>query len=228
VGRIRKSYYALRELTEAWELPQADVRYLAETGLLTVSVLMVGALVELGCYEPTADGNAVSGPFDRCHHDGLLDLHKRDVARLFREGEIAPRHFRIGDGYARLLCDDDVLAIRASDLLVRDEERRRFQRETLPQLSSNTVDYGDFTDFVVRGRRYRFTATQARVLSFLHKAAESGRPWQPGKAALAASGSNSLKLCHLFKRHPKWRDLVETDGHGRYRLLLPICLPLAA
>ena len=63
------------------------------------------------------------------------------------------------------------IAIRASDLLVRDEERRRFEQETLPQLSSDTVDYGDFTDFVVQGRRYRFTVTQARVLGFLHDAA---------------------------------------------------------
>ena len=228
MSRIRKSYYALQELTEAWELPQPDVRYLAETGLLTVSVLMVGALVELGCYERMADGNAVSAPFDRCHHDGLLDLHQRDVARLFRECEIAPRHFRIGDGYARLLCDEDVLAIRASDLLVREEERRRFERETLPQLSSDTIDYGDFTDFVVRGRRYRFTATQGRVLKFLYASILGGQPWQPGKAVLTASGSSSLKLCHLFKRHPDWRHLVETDGHGRYRLLLPIPLPLAA
>jgi hypothetical protein len=81
---------------------------------------------------------------------------------------------------------------------------------------------------VVKGRRYRFTLTQGRVLRFLHGAAEAGHPWQPGKAVLAASGSSSLKLCHLFKRRPDWRDLVETDGHGRYRLLLPSGLALAA
>ena len=228
MARIRKSYYTLQELAEAWDLPPADLRYVIETGLLTVSVLIVGALMELGCYERMAEDRAVSIPYDRLHHDGVLDLHKRDVACLFREGQIAPRHFRMGDGYARLLREEDVIAIRAEDLLVRDEERRRFEQETLARLSSDAIGYGDFTDFVVKGRRYRFTVTQGRVLAFLHDAAQRGRPWQPGKAVLAASGSSSLKLCHLFKRHPEWRDLVETDGHGRYRLLLPICLPLAA
>ena len=51
MARIRKSYFALQELAEAWDLPQADLRYVAETGLLAVSVLIVGALVELGSYE---------------------------------------------------------------------------------------------------------------------------------------------------------------------------------
>jgi hypothetical protein len=228
VGRIRKSYYTLQELAEAWDLPPADLRYVAESGLLAVSVLIVGALVELGGYEREADGHAASVPCDRCHHDGLLDLHKRDVARLFREDGIAPRHFRLGDGYARILREEDAIEIRVTDLLVRGEERCRFEQETLPQLSSDTIGTGDFTDFVVKGRRYRFTVTQGRVLRFLYGAAEAGHPWQSGKAVLAASGSSSLKLCHLFKRRPEWRDLLETDGHGRYRLLLPVRQPLAA
>lgn len=228
MGRIRKSYYALQELAEAWDLPPADLRYVAETGLLSVSVLVVGALVELVGEGRAAGGHAVSTPFDRTHHDGLLDLHKRDVARLFRDGRVAPSQFRSAAFEARLLRDEDVVEVGVADLLVRSEERRRFEQETLPLLSSDTIGYGDFTDFVARGRRYRFTVTQGRVLRFLHEAAEAGRPWQAGKAALAASGSASLKLCHLFKRRPEWRDLIETDGHGRYRLLVPIQVPLAA
>jgi hypothetical protein len=49
------------------------------------------------------------------------------------------------------------------------------------------------------------------VLRFLHAAAIAGAPWQSGKAALAASGSHSLKLGDLFKRKR------EANGRGYYR-----------
>jgi hypothetical protein len=126
------------------------------------------------------------------------------------------------------LRDQDILSCRPRDLLVREDECQRFEAEVLPTLRVEATDFGDFTDFWHDGRRYRFTPTQAKVLRFLHDAALSGSAWQSGKAVLAAIGSNSLKLGDLFKRRPEWRNLVEGNGRGLYRLVLTLTRRRAA
>jgi hypothetical protein len=218
--RIRKSYFTLEELASGWGLPEADLRYVAENGLLKLSVRVVGAFMEFGIWEHVDDGEPpMSIPQDQCYYDGLVDLYKRDVFALFRDGIAEATYFLHGDGYASLMRDGAV-SVRYRDLLVRDDELQRFEAEVLPTLRVEATTFGDFTDFWHEGRRYRFTPTQAKVLLFLHEAALRGSPWQSGKAVLAAVGSHSLKLGDLFKRRPEWRDLVEGDGCGLYRLAL--------
>jgi hypothetical protein len=52
----------------------------------------------------------------------------------------------------------------------------------------------------------------------LHAAAEAGQPWQNGKALLTTAGSRSLKMVDVFKSKPEWRELIQSDGRGNYRL----------
>ncbi|MCB1372408.1 MAG: hypothetical protein KDK07_11940 [Bauldia sp.] len=219
--RIRKSYFTLEELASEWGLPEADLRYVAENGLLKLSVRVVGAFMEFGIWEEVEDGQPpMSIPHERSYYEGLVDLYKQDVFALFRDGTVELAHFLRDDGYASLLRDGEVVSVRYRDLLVRDDELRRFEAEVLPTLRVEATSFGDFTDFWYEGRRYRFTPTQAKVLRLLHDAALRGNPWQSGKAVLAEVGSHSLKLGDLFKRRPEWRDLVEADGCGLYRLAL--------
>lgn len=220
--RIRKSYFTLEELASGWGLPEADLRYVAENGLLTLSIRVVRVFMELGYWEEFEDGDRSTIPCERRYYDGVLDLHTHHVFSLFRDGVVEPGSFRQADGYASLWRDEDVITVRPRDLLVRDDERNRFEAEVLPTLRVETTSFGDFTDFWHDGRRYRFTPTQAKVLRFLHEAALHGNPWQSGKAVLAAVGSHSLKLGDLFKRRPEWRDIVEGDGSGNYRLALTL------
>ena len=84
--RIRKAYFTLGELAGEWGLPDADLRYVGENGLLKLSVRVIGAFAELGTWEETGDGECMSIPHEHCYHDGLLDLYKRDVFTLFRTG----------------------------------------------------------------------------------------------------------------------------------------------
>ena len=228
MARIRKSYFTLEELASEWGLPEADLRYVAENGLLTLSIRVVRVFMELGYWEEFEDGERTSIPCERRYYDGVLDLHKHHVFALFRDGVVEPGSFRQADGYASLWRDEDVIVVRPRDLLVRDDERQRFEADVLPTLRVETTSFGDFTDFWHEGRRYRFTPTQAKVLRFLHEAALHGNPWQSGKAVLAAVGSHSLKLGDLFKRRPEWRDLVEADGCGLYRLTLVLTQRRAA
>ena len=219
--RIRKSYFTQEELASEWGLPEADLRYVAENGLLKLSVRVVGAFMEFGTWEEVEDGEPpMSIPHERSYYEGLVDLYKQDVFALFRDGAVELVHFLRDNGYASLLRDGQVVSVRYRDLLVRDDELQRFEAEVLPTLRVETTSFGDFTDFWHEGRRYRFTPTQAKVLRVLHDAALRGNPWQSGKAVLAAVGSHSLKLGDLFKRRSEWRDLVEADGCGLYRLAL--------
>ena len=219
--RIRKSYFTLEELASGWGLPEADLRYVAENGLLKLSVRVVSVFMEFGILggiggRETADVDPLRTALLRRTGRSL----QRDVFSLFRDGLVETAYFHHGDGYASLWRDEDVVSVRPRDLLVRDDERQRFEAEVLPTLRVETTEFGDFSDFWHEGRRYRFTPTQAKVLRFLHDAALHGNPWQSGKAVLAAVGSHSLKLGDLFKRRPEWRDLVEADGCGLYRLAL--------
>jgi hypothetical protein len=164
----------------------------------------------------------MSIPQDQRYYDGLVDLYIRDVFALFRDGLVETAYFHHEDGYASLMRDGDAVSVRPRDLLVRDDERGRFEAEVLPTLRIEVTEFDDFRDFWHEGRRYRFTPTQAKVLRFLYDAALRGNPWQSGKAVLAAVGSQSLKLGDLFKRRPEWRHIVEGDSSGNYRLALTL------
>lgn len=220
MGRIRKAYYTLDELVETWRFPESDLRYVVENDLLGLSCRLVGSWMEIGEYEATQEGQWFSVPHEHLRYDGLVDLHKRDAITLLREGRIEVAHFAIRpNGYALLLRDEDCVIINRPDALVRSEERHRFEAEVMPSLMAPVQPPISFEYFIYRGRDYRFTATQARVLAYLYEAGRSGAPWQRGKVALTAAGSSSLKTGDLFKRRPEWRDIVEHDGRGSYRLV---------
>ena len=54
--RIRKSYFTLEELAGGWGLPGADLRYVAENGLLKLSVRVIGIYMEFGIWEEADEG----------------------------------------------------------------------------------------------------------------------------------------------------------------------------
>ena len=54
----------------------------------------------------------MSIPREHRYYDGLVDLYKRDVFTLFRDGIVEATYFRHGDGYASLMRDEDVVSVR--------------------------------------------------------------------------------------------------------------------
>src|SRR5690606_17418503 len=87
--------------------------------------------MEFGDVEEAADGQPVRIPWERVHHSGLLDLHACDVYQLFRCGEIKIGHFRAPQaGYAALQDEAAPVLVLIGDLLLRREERDRFEIAT--------------------------------------------------------------------------------------------------
>ena len=120
MGRIKKDYHELEELTSRWKLSESDLRYAVENGLLTLSVRIYGANMELGSYEDE-DWGRMPVPYERTHFDGVVDIRRYDIYRLFQEGEVAPNDFSLPNGdYANLLNPHDVRPIRRASLVVRE------------------------------------------------------------------------------------------------------------
>lgn len=79
----------------------------------------------------------------------------------------------------------------------------------------------DYSQVSVNGRLYLFTGDiQRSAIRRLHAAARTEQPWLTGKILLKEAGSSdlSMRMANLFRRHPAWGAVVESNGRGQYRL----------
>jgi hypothetical protein len=89
-----------------------------------------------------------------------------------------------------------------------------------PAVTSISRQVNDYGEVHVAGRVFKLGHVQSRVVKQLHRAAITGDPWCNGKALLAAAGSSGTRLADLFKSQRDWRQLIESDRRGNYRLRL--------
>ena len=225
--RIDKSYFTLAEVLERWRMPLVDLAYLAENAKLRLSVRAFGVPIEFGDFEETPDGERFRVPSRIVRYNGLLDLHPCDAFLTFRDHEVVVSEFKVaGSDYARVAGDSDPVHFLVTDLLMRRDERDRFEAVTGFQAKAGSDAAGglsasqDYRRVCLRGEVYYFGPIQAEVIRALHGAARRGDPWCNGKALLAAAGAKSRKMADVFKSKPDWCDLIESNGRGHYRLAL--------
>lgn len=224
---IDKSYFTLPEILERWQITEADLIYLAENDKLRLSVRVFGVPIEFGDYEEAADGESYRVPWEQSHYSGLLDLHARDVFQLFRCGEVHLHTFRTPKAdYAQTWGDTQPVLVMIGDLLLRRDERDRFEIETgfspggQPMEEATFIHSTDYFEVRCNGCRFKLGAIQAEVVRALHEAAQAGEPGQNGKAILSRAGSKSLRMADVFKSQKDWRQLIRSDRRGGYRLNL--------
>jgi len=221
---IEKEYFAFEELQERWGVPHRDLVYLAENGLLKVSVRLYGACLEHGSYEEVDTGQWCNIPDHQGPFQGLQDLRAHDVYRVFHEGALQIEYFDApADRYCMVLQPENGILIKQDELVVRRAERERAEAKhrlagTGRQSEVVFEQRDDFTEISLGERTYLLGPIQARVVKVLHQAAASGCPWQHGKTVLSDAGSSSTRLSDLFKTQPEWRKLIQSDRRGRYRL----------
>ncbi len=81
---------------------------------------------------------------------------------------------------------------------------------------THTADYSEVT---LNGQPFFFDGQiQREVIHILHQASNNEQPWQSGKLVLYEAGSTNAKMINLFRNHPGWGVLIESNGRGRYRL----------
>ena len=221
---IEKAYFTLEELEERWQLPHRDLVYLAENGLLRLSVRLFGVQMEFGVYEESADGEWFPVPQERSQLTGFQDLLERDVFRLFRQDQVDVARFHAPEQeYRDLIEPTQTVAIGREDLLVRREERDRVEakHELVRKGSAPSLNQSnDYRQVRTAGLMFNLGPVQARVVKRLHQAATSSDPWCEGKFILGEAGSSSTRMADVFKSQPHWRRLIDSDGRGRYRLRL--------
>ncbi len=222
---IDKAYFTLEEIAERWRLPHRDVAYLAENGLLRLSVRLFGVYLEQGIYEEGATGDWCRIPQERGSFTGFQDLQERDVFRLFRDGEVdICRFYAPNPEYRDLMNPTDSVSVRRDDLLIRKQERDRVEAKhglvragALPGAVTFQA-LNDYREVRLAGLVFHLGMLQSKVVKRLHQASSSANPWCDGKAILGEAGSASTRMADVFKSQPHWRRLVESDRRGRYRL----------
>ena len=226
---IPKEYFTLEEVLRRWKIPAVDLRYLAETDQIRLSFLVFHHEVELGCWEEVDVGRRHRIPWHYGKYRGLLDLYADDVHALFRLGEWRITQFRHVDAdYGHLIQFDDHIDLRLDDLYLRQDERARIEQGYgfgPPRTACQTAGGGfqatpDYRAVVIAHRAFKLGPIQAKIVELLHRAARDGVPWQSGKVILTRAGSRCLRMQDVFKSQPGWRELIESDGRGAYRLIL--------
>lgn len=224
---IEKAYFTLEEVEERWQLPHRDVAYLAENGLLRLSVRLFGVDMEFGVYEEGSDGEWFTVPHERRRFTGFQDLQERDVFRLFRQGHVDVAHFHAPEkDYCYLIEPTRTVSVCRDDLLVRREERDRVEaKHELVRKGSAALaslqESNEYREVRTAGLLFNLGPVQARVVKRLHEAAISSYPWCEGKLILGEAGSSSTRMADVFKSQPHWRRLIDSDGRGRYRIRVP-------
>jgi hypothetical protein len=68
-----------------------------------------------------------------------------------------------------------------------------------------------------KGIRFTFGPIQAKVVKLLHEASKAGQ-WSSGKMILGKAGAGTTRMHDAFKSQLRWRELVDSDGRGKYRI----------
>lgn len=220
---IDKAYFTLPEVLDRWSLAMTDLIYLAENDKLRLSVRVFAIPVEFGDYEVIGEGEEHRMPWEQSRYSGLLDLYPCDAFQLFHVGEARIFQFRSARAaYACLWGGTEPLLVQPNNLVIRREERDRFETETGfagdVEVPADFFASSDYQEVHCNGHMFRLGPIQAEVVRLLHEAALAGEPWCNGKALLTAVGSKSLKMSDVLKSQPHWRALIVSDRRGNYRL----------
>jgi hypothetical protein len=217
-----KSSYRLEEIAERWLIQEDDLLIYALDGKLELSVLLFGNQVIFGTIvgseEIITEQRAVFA---------ALPLYAEDLPRIFKQGTASVERFKCNAGeYARPSTSTGRMMLNRDDLVVTLEERQRFEREhnlqpDLPVQTSTTESFthnDDYSVVTLGGQAFDLGEKQASVVRQLHQVALTGKPWLRGSRLLELAMSDSAYLGDLFKNQK--RQLIESNGHGFYRLRL--------
>lgn len=225
---IEKDYFTLEEIEARWGMPRRDLVYLAENGLLKVSVRLFGAVIETGYIEEDAEtGQGFTVPCSQDRFKGLQDLRDFDAYKIFTNGSSVISAFDAPPmEYSHLLSPEAGLHITTKELVIRKEERDRVElKHNLTGDVDHPSNHGfkhnkDFTEVSLSGKTYTLGPIQAEVVARLHQSMLDGGMWRSGKQVLAEAGSQSHRMQDVFKsqKNPSWRDLIVSNKRGLYRL----------
>lgn len=229
-----KRYSRLEALLEKWNITKDDVFYAIENGLLQCCAWLQPRYMECVCKE-----NGCLYAKAHRQYSGLVWVRPEDCQTIFQDHEVMAYSFIPMDAPEEILRitlepPQPYICLRLPHLLVMREEQQRFEqaynirfrkkhrghsrhRKHKPT-QSGLKTYNDYKEVILRGRTYHLGEVQAGIVRQLHEASTGQNPWIHGKTLLANSGSQAMRFQDVFKNKKDWRNMIESDGRGYYRL----------
>lgn len=79
----------------------------------------------------------------------------------------------------------------------------------------------DYTRVKIREHEFNLIGGLQTLVKLLHEASQTSEPWQNGKKLMGlAKYGSTMTIGNAFRRHPQWRQLIEGNRRGLYRLNL--------
>ena len=214
----QKRWFRLADVAARWNMPLSDIEDYALDEMLQLSVFVVDVPVETNGSRGGEDRSIQGMPL----LNGPQPLQRTSLLEIFREGQAEVRAFRSErpNKHLYVWSGAPAVIVRREDLILTREERDRFEHEHAVATGEPSAVWhnDDFTRVRVANEWHSFGPKQAAVLRLLKAASDGGNPWLDGKRLLEEADAATMRLIDLFKRKPAWRQLVEADGKGRYRL----------
>lgn len=180
------------------------------------------------------EGNRIISTRELKHWEGYTPLYSHQCRTLYRTGKAYLHDFMSSEGNKKFFLPETAnsIPIHLNDLVILNDERKRFEKEhKFISLSSCRVKVDGkviggipikrpsyfeqaFRKVHHAGIDFSFGTIQATVLQQLYDAAQSDEPWQSGKKLLERAGSLSFTMQNVFKSNPHWRKLIDSDGRG--------------
>lgn len=153
---------------------------------------------------------------------GYAGLYAHDCRRIFRPGDIYVNRFYVLDGgeaYFHIAQDQKAALIHPDQVMIRLCDCKVFEKYfDLIATECVSLVIQDTYTFYYNGNLLSFGVVQQEVVRLLIEAQRRGMPWVHGKILLQKAGAQAPRLRDLFKGNTIWRDLIQSDKHGHYRL----------
>lgn len=239
-----RQYFSLYSLAGRWGVEKDDIRYFVEHGELATCCWL--DLREIMRYQPQKERCSITCEY--VSFEGYVGLNARDCRKVFRCGKYTLTNFfdleQIGFEIAVTPQSRDAL-ISVDDIVVCKDECIRFEKHhrlhvskhpTIPcrarmlgRLEINasggaTIGANGLfinrrkQEYYFKGQLLHLGPIQSNIIDQLAVAHASDTPWVHGKTLLHQAGSQAVRMRDVFKTQATWRDLVQSNKRGHYRI----------
>lgn len=208
----KREYFTIDEVAKRWGTDVEQVKY---------SIFHDG--LEACCW---FDGRRVSyyemegASSYKEYVKGYLGLYSEDCRRVFRPGDIYIRRFYILDSCSYICVDEqNRVLIHPEEIRVRLSACLEFEEkfDLIPPKERILTIHDKYTIYY-NGDILALGHIQMEIINLLIDARKRNRNWVNGKNLLEHSGSEATRLRDLFKGNFAWKELIQSDKRGHYRL----------
>lgn len=243
-----KQYFSLKNLTKRWGVEEEDIRYYIEHNELAVCCWL--DFREVMRYLPDKNSNSIT--CDYVDYEGYVGLNSRDCRKIFRCKKYRVSDFvdlKQKDFHLALTPQSRDAFIGIDDIRINITERNRFEKlhgiETSKILKpckasiigkidtkiarSNKGLYLNMKkqEFYFNGRQLNLGPIQSNIIHQLSLSHSSDKPWIHSKELLTRAGSQAMRMRDIFKTQYNWREIIESNKRGHYRIFEDILVEVA-